>query len=126
MAAEGKQKTFSLDELLPRLGHPGKFQACVFLLLALNYFPVCFNHVIMAFYGSTPPHQCIAKDLEKWKDNLTTGDSVISYGKCTSVYTIENLENRTINCQDDDAHGSWSYTTTSDRESTIITEVRVL
>ncbi|XP_060062849.1 solute carrier family 22 member 3-like [Ylistrum balloti] len=112
-----KPKTVALDELLPRLGHPGKFQTVTFLLLALNYFSVCFNHVCMAFYGSTPTHQC--------QDNvIETGNTTIlgvTYGKCKTSYILGNGQNTTITCKSN-PNGMWAYTPYTDRETTITME----
>ncbi|XP_076473032.1 organic cation transporter protein-like [Babylonia areolata] len=57
----GKEKRLNIkgmDDLIRHLGHPGRFQILVFVLVALNYFPVVFHHVCMAFYGYTPPFEC--------------------------------------------------------------------
>ncbi|XP_033747268.1 solute carrier family 22 member 3-like [Pecten maximus] len=112
-----KTKTVALDELLPRLGHPGKFQTITFLLLALNYFTVCFNHVCMAFYGSTPKHQCQDRAIEAGNTTILG----VTYGKCTTSYILGNGQNTTITCKTD-PNGMWSFTPYTDRETTIITE----
>nr|KAG5708090.1 hypothetical protein BaRGS_002826 [Batillaria attramentaria] len=53
----------NLDELNAAVSSPRKpFQYMVLILLALNYFPLVFNHVIMAFYGSTILHVCHLTD----------------------------------------------------------------
>ncbi|XP_069136162.1 solute carrier family 22 member 13-like [Argopecten irradians] len=114
---EIKTKTVALDKLLPRLGHPGKFQVITFLLLAFNYFSVCFNHLCMAFYGSTPKHQC--EDIAIVNGNTTVLG--VTHGKCTTSYILADGQNTTITCKAD-PNGMWSYTPYSDRETTIIME----
>lgn len=51
-------KRSNMDELISVLGKGNRFQVFVLILLAVNYIPLVFNHVIMAFYGSTPVHKC--------------------------------------------------------------------
>jgi len=52
-----------LDTILHEIGNPGRYQVFVFLLICLNYFPLVFNHVIMAFYGIRPNHQCVSSEF---------------------------------------------------------------
>ncbi|OWF41580.1 solute carrier family 22 member 3-like [Mizuhopecten yessoensis] len=112
-----KPKTVALDELLPRLGHPGKFQVITFLLLALNYFTVVVNHVCMAFYGSTPKHLCQDSVIEASNSTILG----VTYGKCVTSYILGDGQNTTITCKSD-PNGMWKYTPYTDRETTIITE----
>ncbi|KAJ8312215.1 hypothetical protein KUTeg_009588 [Tegillarca granosa] len=129
-----------LDSLLAELGSPGRYQICLFLLLALNYFPVVFNLIIMAFFGSMPPHTCINNRYENpdqvkvWSKNLNRSTSKqysavfgrnvsisgATYGKCMSVYHFDNGENETFNCQQQES-ADWRFKT-GPRETTIVTE----
>ncbi|KAL8609047.1 hypothetical protein ACOMHN_059860 [Nucella lapillus] len=52
------------DDLIHQLGYPGRFQIMVFILVALNFFPVVFHHVCMAFYSYTPPFECRPRHAE--------------------------------------------------------------
>lgn len=112
-----KPKRVPLDELLPKMGNPGKFQVIAFLLLNFNYFSVVFNHVCMAFYGSTPKHQCEDRVIEAGNTTILS----VTYGKCSSSYSLGNGQNTTISCHGN-PDGKWTFTPYSDRETTIITE----
>ncbi len=48
----------SVDSFLSHLGDPGRFQIVVMFLLASNCIPVVVNHLLMAFYAVTAPHNC--------------------------------------------------------------------
>ena len=48
----------NLDRLIATLSTKNRYQICLLVLLGLNYVPLVFNHVIMAFFKSTPPHVC--------------------------------------------------------------------
>lgn len=48
----------SLDVLIAQLGRRNRFQFLMLAMLATNYIPLVFNHVIMAFYGTSPTHLC--------------------------------------------------------------------
>lgn len=122
-----------LETLLLELGSPGKYQICIFLLLAFNYFPVVFNHIVMAFIGSPPQHECYDSGMEDSLTHLSniSLESNVSgqkqmfdravYGKCMSTYYLDDYSNTSeqINC-DSSAHGRWRF---SGSESTIVSEV---
>ncbi|KAK6189071.1 hypothetical protein SNE40_005116 [Patella caerulea] len=105
-----------LDELLACLGKPGRYQTLIFICLALNYCPLVFNHVIMAFFGSPPPHTCVAgKHL-----NVSGMSAVLvqtKNEKCESTLIFDNNETRSMKCSGDD----WMFFG-YDREKTIVTE----
>lgn len=121
-----------LETLLLELGSPGKYQICIFLLLAFNYFPVVFNHIVMAFIGSPPQHECYESGMEDSLTHLSnislesnvSGQKLIFdravYGKCMSTYYVDDYLNTSeqINC-DSSAHGRWRF---SGSESTIVSE----
>ena len=118
-----------LETLLLELGSPGKYQICIFLLLAFNYFPVVFNHIVMAFIGSPPPHECYDSGIEDLS-NISLVSNVSSQyqnferaerGKCMSTYYVDKYSNTSvqINC-DSSAHGKWRF---FGSESTIVSEV---
>ena len=120
-----------LDELLAQLGNPGKYQIFIFFLLCLNYFPLVFNHVIMAFFGSRVDHQChlgayypssgISADGQAEGNGSSEVDKVASYslGKCDATYTLESGKNVTASCPRED-----SFVVYATGESNIVTEVR--
>ena len=51
-----------VSDAIAQLGKPGRYTVVVFILLCFNYFPVGFNHLLMAVYGATPPHRCRIPD----------------------------------------------------------------
>ena len=115
-----------LEELLSQLGNPGKFQIFVFLLLCLNYFPLVFNHVIMAFYGARFGHQCHSvnyyTNIDSQNSSSVLEDVVTSsIGKCESSYTLASGRNISTVCPDDE--GSIVVFDTRPGESNIVTEV---
>ena len=48
----------SVEGLVRALGDPGRYQLLVMVLLCFNYVPVSVNHLLMAFHGFTPEHNC--------------------------------------------------------------------
>ena len=48
----------SVEGLVRALGDPGRYQMLVMVLLCFNYVPVSVNHLLMAFHGFTPEHNC--------------------------------------------------------------------
>ncbi|XP_076452740.1 solute carrier family 22 member 13-like [Babylonia areolata] len=98
----------SLDRLIADLSTPNRYQICLLILLGLNYIPLVFNHVIMAFFKYTPPHQCgvstpiPSSNLSSYK-NLTVLQEW--KGKCSSELYLETGENITVKCQ----AGQWKY-----------------
>ena len=48
----------TVDGFLSNLGDPGRFQIVVMILLASNCIPVVVNHLLMAFYAVSTPHNC--------------------------------------------------------------------
>lgn len=117
-----------LETLLQELGSPGKYQVCIFLLLAFNYFPVVFNHIVMAFIGSPPSHQCYDTQYEAAVLNNVSAHNTsvqiydrIEYGQCSSQYFPDKASNIsvTINCDSSPSGGAWRF---SIAESTIVSE----
>ena len=43
--------------VLGLLGDPGKFTFIVTAALCVSYFPVTFNHLLMAMFGATPAYR---------------------------------------------------------------------
>ena len=113
-----------LDELLSQLGNPGKFQIFIFLLLCLNYFPLVFNHVIMAFFGSRVRHHChLGAYYKEAQQNGSSVDEVLSshVGKCEATYNLASGRNISATCPDDD--DSVVIYTAGQGETNIVTEV---
>lgn len=122
-----------LEELLSQLGNPGKFQIFIFLLLCLNYFPLVFNHVIMAFFGARVGHQCHSAayyrsaensaDMEFRANGSYTMKEVqsLSLGKCDATYTLMTGRNISTACPDD--VNSLVVFKKSPDEANIVTEV---
>lgn len=123
-----------LETLLQELGSPGKFQVCIFILLAFNYFPVVFNHIVMAFIGSPPKqYECYNATLEDQFNNSDTcgagpsntvpylNSELIEYGKCSTKYFFQTDSNAsmTVTCGVSQ-EGKWRYCSP---ESTIASEV---
>ncbi|KAL3856230.1 hypothetical protein ACJMK2_011007, partial [Sinanodonta woodiana] len=125
-----------LDELLSQLGNPGKYQKVIFMLIALNYLPVVFSHVIMAFIGSTPKHQCYSKSFESKQDSqqMTSGNLIDNssmtanqsfivdkrLNKCRAEYFFQSEQNVSVVCGVGGA-GKINYNK-EPRETTIVTE----
>lgn len=128
-----------MESLMSKLGNPGRYQVVVFFLLAFNYMPVTFNHLVMAFFGSTPPlYFCTSPDLQpvtptkghlaniqSWvpMEAYSVGNLTITgvvYDKCSSTYHLQDGGNVSVDCT---AHtvGVWNYIKSS-HESTIVTE----
>ena len=125
-----------LDDLISQLGSPGRYQVLIFLFLCLNYFPVAFNHVIMAFLGVRPRHQCHSKayynstgnsmlNFEEAlvnqvfeKDNVTA-----EFGKCSGTYRFPTGRKMSVTCPEDE-NSILIYQKSSER-SNIVTEVPV-
>ncbi|KAK3606532.1 hypothetical protein CHS0354_041491 [Potamilus streckersoni] len=125
-----------LEELLSQLGNPGRYQKVIFLLLVLNYHPVVFNHVIMAFFGSTPKHQCYSESYESMLDSqqmtnwnlsdnssMTTDQSIIvdkRLKECRAEYLFKSGQNVSVVCGGGGT-GKPKYFK-EPRETTIVTE----
>ncbi|OWF41581.1 organic cation transporter protein-like [Mizuhopecten yessoensis] len=123
-----------MELLMSQLGNPGRYQVCVFLLLAFNYIPVTFNHLVMAFFGSTPVYFCTSPDLQPppapsglfslvtthayRAGNLTIVG--VDFGKCASTYHLQNGGNMSVGCAAKEA-SKWTYVK-EQQESTIVTE----
>ncbi|KAL4223163.1 hypothetical protein ACF0H5_016635 [Mactra antiquata] len=119
----------NLDEVLAQLGNPGRYQIFVFLLLCLNYFPLVFNHVIMAFFGSRPKYECHSKAYMNGSYSVTgtsyTGAAQnLSFTShiesCSANYMIGDSENETVTCPDS-TDGVVIFDIGQD-EATIVTE----
>ena len=125
-----------IDNLILELGSPGRYQICIFILLTFNYFPVTFNHILMAFYGSTPKYTCINSYYENMTLNgngtsagigttsaFNNDVSVLTsdLGKCSSSYTLTNGRIETVNCMVE-GDGEFRYEKRP-VEETIVTEV---
>ncbi|XP_063419083.1 solute carrier family 22 member 3-like [Mytilus trossulus] len=118
-----------LESLLQELGSPGKYQVCIFLLLALNYFPVVFNHIVMAFIGRPPQYECYNSSYEDptYMVNLssTTNYSIwqnekTEYGKCSTKYfTSDSTNESEVFTCDSSPNGKWRYV---GKESSIASE----
>ncbi|XP_053376201.1 organic cation transporter protein-like [Mercenaria mercenaria] len=125
-----------LEVLLSQLGNPGRYQVFIFLLLCLNYFPLVFNHVIMAFFGSRPKHQCYSSaylpgtvqdsvtDFSMIQMNYTSlGNNATVTGQfesCSARYYDAGNQSMSIVCPDSEE--SFLIYQKSERESTIVTE----
>ena len=94
--------SISLENLLSQLGTPGHFQVIVFILLGLNYFPLVFNHVIMAFFGSMPDHQCYSRGVV----DALAQDSVDEFGDVKLAY---DLDNETVRGTSESCKATYSY-----------------
>ena len=115
----------NLESLFVKIGTPGRYQTLIFILLCTNYFPVVFNHVIMAFYGSRPPHKCYSKLYEK--NSLLENSTVIQskHGKCEATYSLSSGLNISVTCDSDDNDREIKYEK-EERETSIVTEVSAL
>ncbi|KAK3606533.1 hypothetical protein CHS0354_041492 [Potamilus streckersoni] len=129
-----------LENLLSQLGNPGRYQKVIFLLLALNYLPVVFNHVIMAFFGATPKHQCYSESYESMLDShqmtngnlsdnssMTTDQSIIvdkRLKECRAEYLFKSGQNVSVVCGVGGTGKSKYYK--EPRETTIVTEFNLV
>ncbi|KAF0288151.1 Organic cation transporter-like protein [Amphibalanus amphitrite] len=59
----------SVEGLVRALGDPGRYQVLVMVLLCFNYVPVSVNHLLMAFHGFAPEHNCRLPD--QWPRNVS-------------------------------------------------------
>ena len=119
----------NLERLFAEIGAPGRFQTRVFILLCLNYFPVVFNHVIMAFYGTRPPYKCHSEyysNLNTRKEllNQSNYDMVLGsqHEACVATYVLHSGQNISVSCNSDDDNTNFVYTK-DERETSIVTEV---
>ncbi|XP_060062784.1 organic cation transporter protein-like [Ylistrum balloti] len=126
------------ETLMKQLGNPGRYQVVIFFLLAFNYNSITFNHLVMAFYGSTPSHFCInpalqppqspseqSSNQQSWvADNrysvANRTITSVKYDQCGSVYYLKGGANVSVDCTTD-VTSEWVYMKNS-RESTIVTE----
>ncbi|XP_067685225.1 organic cation transporter protein-like [Haliotis asinina] len=111
--------SLKMDELIGKLGSPGCYQVIIFILLCLNYSPLVFNHVIMAFFGARTPHSC---DPLRGSNVYTHADQNFTVvgrttGQCRTTIFLDNSDNITLTC----GAGDWTYVT-EDRETNIVTE----
>ncbi|XP_025090427.1 solute carrier family 22 member 13-like isoform X3 [Pomacea canaliculata] len=111
----------SLDVLIAQLGRRNRFQFLMLAMLATNYIPLVFNHVIMAFYGTSPTHLChitsaAAPDNDTMQGhndsrNITYNNMTVlaetPVGTCSSRLFLASGDNVTVTCQ----HGRdrWEY-----------------
>lgn len=107
----------NLESLFVKIGEPGRYQVLIFILLLTNYFPVVFNHVIMAFYGSRPPHKCYSKFYETENASVVYSKSE----KCEAAYTLSSGLNVSVKCGGDDSDWKIQFEK-GERETTIVTE----
>lgn len=117
-----------IDDLLNQLGKPGRYQLLIYLLLCLNYFPISFNHLVMAFYGAKTNMRCNAPD--QFADMLydgvgnvgsTNGSvevSVVAADICANIPT--NNTSPDVTSSGTCPYG-WSFDV-ADGETNIITE----
>lgn len=119
----------NLEDLLSKLGTPGRYQILIFLLLALNYFPLVFNHVIMAFYGAAPLHKCYPTDLvgtsvsnsiEDFGKQVFVNNGTGEFESCKTKYFTESNISKIVSCPDDG--DSVVVFKKSQKLSTIVTE----
>ena len=109
----------------------------VFLLLACNYFPVVFNHIVMAFYGRPYKHTCHLEEYETYNERGVTPAGVnssaydvlhnnisvesVEYGVCESTYHFSDGRNRSVDCVSEEGT-KWKFDTL-EGQSSIVTEV---
>ena len=118
-----------LEELLSQLGNPGRFQIFIFILLCLNYFPLVFNHVIMAFFGARVGHLCHSAayykntDGQQGANETAAVEEVLSFSveKCDASYSLASGRNISLTCPDSD--DSVIVFTNGAGEANIVTEV---
>ena len=122
----------NLEKLFAEIGGPGRFQTRVFILLCFNYFPLVFNHVIMAFYGSRPPYKCHSEfyDSLNTKDdsgNQSKNDEVLfsQHEKCEATYILYSGQNMSVSCNGENDDRKIVYRKDG-RETSIVTEVSKL
>ncbi|XP_048252017.1 solute carrier family 22 member 6-B-like [Haliotis rufescens] len=111
--------SLKMDELIGMLGSPGRYQVIIFILLCLNYCPLVFNHVIMAFFGAKTAHSC---DPLHGSDVYVQGGQNVTVvgrtaGQCRTTLRLENNDNITLTC----GAGDWTYMV-EERETNIVTE----
>lgn len=122
-----------LEELLSQLGSPGRYQVMIFLLLCLNYFPLVFNHVIMAFFGSTPPYRCYSgalfdpsvgthNSIADFQDVKFANNATGKFENCKAVYSSDLHTNVSVICPDNDE--SFVIYQKMEESTTIVTEVQ--
>ncbi|XP_060564193.1 organic cation transporter protein-like [Ruditapes philippinarum] len=125
-----------IEVLLSQLGNPGRYQVFIFLLLCLNYFPLVFNHVIMAFFGSRPKHQChssaylagyMTNSISNFNDVQlnytvlgTNASDVGHFESCSASYLYAGNQSMSIVCPESDE--SFLIYQKREQESTIVTE----
>ncbi|KAK3606531.1 hypothetical protein CHS0354_041490 [Potamilus streckersoni] len=125
-----------VEKLFSQLGNPGRYQKVIFMLLALNYLPVVFNHVIMAFFGSTPKHQCYSESYESMLDSQQVTNGNLSYNssmttdpsiivdkrlkECRAEYLFKSGQNVSVVCGVGET-GKFKYYK-EPRETTIVTD----
>ncbi|GFN82494.1 transmembrane protein 120a-like [Plakobranchus ocellatus] len=100
----------NLENLILSLGGKGKFQLTIQFLVAFVYTPLVFNHVIMAFHGSSIPHECMAAaDMETgFNSTALTGQIYVmnvTHSECSSAVYYSNGQNKIIEC----TAGQWKY-----------------
>ncbi|XP_064613192.1 organic cation transporter protein-like [Liolophura sinensis] len=103
----------AMDELVKRLGNPGKCQLFLYVLLGLNYFPVVTNHLLMAVLGSKIPFHC-----DEDRSNGYSMANITSQSQNTCEVPSKGTHNGTTN-QTQDCTTGWVYDTS---EVTIVTE----
>lgn len=106
----------NLEPLTHKLGNPGRFQVVIFFFLCLNYYPLVFSHVIMAFFAITPKHQCYSSSyldpdqshsVARFDEvtHVFTGNisaNTTSIEKCKGQYVGPGEASNTVTCPDDD------------------------
>ncbi|KAK3775878.1 hypothetical protein RRG08_011442 [Elysia crispata] len=101
------------EKLISALGGRGRFQNTVHLLAGFGgYVPLCFNHVIMAFHGSSIPHKCMAGDDINIGSNSTYSSpkvqpqvTNVSHSQCFTTVTYSDGQEKVIEC----TSGQWEY-----------------
>ncbi|GFR96358.1 hypothetical protein ElyMa_004450000 [Elysia marginata] len=101
------------EKLISALGGRGKFQTTVHLLCGFGGFvPLCFNHVIMAFHGSSIPHKCMAGANTQVGSNFTFNTSGlqphvtnISHTQCSTTLSYSDGQEKVTEC----TSGQWDY-----------------
>ncbi|XP_064610888.1 organic cation transporter protein-like [Liolophura sinensis] len=102
--------TVALNELIEKLGNPGRLQIFVFFLLGFNYFPVVVNSLIMAVYGSRVPFYCADQGNDEHMSNWT---NLTSYN-VSDLPCDNETSNQCVCCR-----SAWVYNTT---EVSMLTE----
>ncbi|CAG5128413.1 unnamed protein product [Candidula unifasciata] len=81
------------------------------MLAAYTYIILVFNHVIMAFHGTSVPHKCTL-DTSVYQDNSTTTQNPghkqlnnVSFSRCSATHTYSDGQNETVQC----SYGQWTY-----------------